>query len=771
MRFIRQHLSRFFFTALTILATTSLVPNLLPSALAMDPSDEQPVLVTLIAEHESLSALNRDAQLSTTLALHFRIAPGWHIYWKNSGDSAIPTNVRWTLSNGWQVGELQWPTPLRFIERGELTTFGYQKETILLAEVQAIAPETYDAGTLDATARVHWLVCKDVCIPGSADLSLSIPLTSSDSSLSPSAKHIAETKALLPRHSIPDVSIKTKLRSTSIAPGAEGELLFFIEGLPKTVDAGTIQLFPGPSDHSTLGAAELALSEDSHVIRTPLTLLAGATLGELTLQGVLAFENQGTLQSLTWEATLPVEKSPHPVSDSSAKAFSDLQFTPLTYRLHRWDTGAVVEQTQLQTIPVSNASPGIFLSLLFAFIGGMILNLMPCVLPIIGIKVMGFLEHRKGEATKSALSFCGGILFSFVILACGVIALRSLGVQLGWGFQFQHPEFVLSLTLIVFVLSLGFFDLYVLNVPGVRHYCSTVDSLKPSHKKHFFDGILATILSTPCTAPFLGTALVVAFTQGPWITLAIHIAIGLGLAFPYFLFATNPKCIALLPKPGDWMHRMRQLMGFFLLATVLWLLFVLLQLTGEGVIWTLVLMLLVVFSLWVLDASAKLSRRGRLTVQLVTICLFLVATLSLVPQILSSTPKGQSEIDSSGPIAWQSYSPEAVQAALASQRPVFIDFTADWCITCKANEFLIIDTTEVSQAIKENNVAAFIADWTDGDEVITRALSSYGARGVPLYVVLSPASPQSPLVLSTIPSKSSLIDAFRQAASMGTSQR
>lgn len=568
------------------------------------------------------------------IGVYLEIEKDWHTYWKDSGEAAIPTKVFWTLPTGWTVGELQWPEPYHFIERGDIHTYGYKDEVLLFADLFAPAIEPNRKENLNFSATVQFLVCNDICVPGEQIVSKEISYS-----------------------------------------------------------------FTEP----------LEASEDFELFERFSRLVPDLELEEI--------------------------KKSAPLIDKR-----EVKKTKKTIKFAKKTT-----------------SVSFLFALISAFFAGMILNLMPCVLPIISIKVMSFLgnaEKTSKDALKSALAFAFGIIFSFMALAAVVISLKSLGGQLGWGFQFQYPEFVIALTIIIFVFALGFFEVYTFNV-NTGTASRKVDALKHPFAKNFFEGILATALATPCTAPFLGTALAFAFTQDTFSLIAIFLSISLGLATPYVYLASHPKVIAKLPTPGEWMNSFKKLMGFFLLATVVWLLFVLNRLTEIGSIYALIVLLIISFAFFINEASKNRSEDFKRVLPMI---LFAIVALSvtyfwseLTEKKSSQTKSPQTEL-----INWQSYDEELVNQATSKKRAVFIDFTADWCITCKANENLIIETVDVASAFNKNNVLAIKADWTAGDEKITEALKRYGGNGVPHYVFIGRDGEVE--VLPTILTKNILIE-------------
>lgn len=757
------------------------------------PATAQPALAgservstKLIFDHLSIEPPADADQPVGRLGIQLTIEPGWHLYWRNSGEAAIPTKIAWKVPEGWRVGEIEWPAPMMFREKGTITTFGYQNQVLLTAPLYA-APVIPSANeTITLRADVSWLVCKDICVPGRATVienfmfSTSLPL-----SPSPEFPQFEAVRPLLPLGlselaSLPTLSrlrVETLLSKSAVLPGSEAEGAFALYNLPEAFRKATaeqLQFFPYLHRGVIAGAGRLVLPADDRadsplVISVPLKIAKQADIGKTELRGILVLngDSLGAAHDTSLELSLPIT-----ITSDAALAIATPGFeaiapkaaprAPLQFRTISKHVDA---QKESGSPKLPAPATGLLFALGFAFLGGMLLNLMPCVLPIISIKIMGFVgsaDQSRRQTVVSALMFAAGVLSTFLILAATVTSLRTLGYSLGWGFQFQHPPFVLALTFVVFLLSLSFFDLYSVALPGLQQANRAASKVRGHYAKHFFDGVLATALSTPCTAPFLGTALAFAFSQSAAVTFAIFLSIGLGLALPYVYLATNPRLIAFLPAPGNWMFRVRQLMGFALLGTVIWLLFVMQRLTEAGALWSLVVMLALYFALWLRTAllEGRSSRARNYVVTAVAgIAVFGIVS-ALYPTLVAK--RGMMPMAENTRIKWIPFSAKLLQEAPARGETLFVDFTASWCITCKVNEYVVIDTDSVGEAIRRYGITPVKADWTTGDEEVTAALRRFGAEGVPLYVVLPPDG--EPIVLSTLPSTAALIDAFMKGS-------
>jgi thiol:disulfide interchange protein len=553
---------------------------------------------------------------------------GWHTYYKDSGDAGMPTKITWSLPDGSKVSDIRWPAPQKFNDAG-IVTYGYTKSTVLFCEVTP--PENIDSKWFTVHALVKWLECKDICIPGEAVLSLSLPIDKS-----------ADTAAT-------PASSSTNSTSTST---------------PESTSAETSSFKP---------------------------------------------------------------------------------------------TGFIYNGLGLTT------------ALLLALVGGFILNFMPCVLPVISIKVVNLVNEAHGEAKamlSNGIAFCLGIILSFEALALAIVAMQAAGQAVGWGFQFQYPQFSIAMAAIILILALSLFGIFYIDLGQAANSSGIAQVAgKGSWVGAFFNGVLATILATPCTAPFLGTAMGFAFAQPYWVIIAIFLAVGLGMSAPYMLLTANPKWVRFIPKPGDWMETFKQSMGFILLFTVLWLLYVLSgQLGIEGVLATLAFLLVIAFSFWLMSRLVNLgsSRVRRYNVYaLMTILIAATYNLLLDPQLKGAAIE---RAHTSGPINWQAFTNESLNQALQNKKTVLVDFTADWCLTCKVNEKTVLDSTPVVNKLKSLQVVTLRADWTNRNPEISALLKKFGRFGVPLYVIFPAGKPNEPIVLPEVITQGIMLDALDKAS-------
>jgi thiol:disulfide interchange protein len=630
----------------------------------------------------------------------YKIEPEWHIYWKYAGDSGIPTEINWHLPPGFQVGPLQWPLPSRDKEPGDLEVFAYSSEVLLYSEVTA--PATLPAGPIPVKADSKWLVCKSSCVPGEANLSLELNSGSAQAAADPTLfqQYAAQVPQALPTNY--QLSISRRAQQVTVAfsgMGSSASLDFYPEPPPEVVVG-----------HGKQSGRTVIFSIDSE--GKPLNQLGGTAVIK---DGAKTEAFQVPAQEL---------------NKSSATAAGD----------------------RVQTLDLAALLQGVG----YALLGGLILNVMPCVLPVISLKIFGFVSKAGGRSDKSfrlALAFAGGILACFGLLAVGVVALRGAGANVGWGFQFQDERFVLIIACIVFAFALNLLGVYEITVSaGATGGLARLASGQ-GYASAFFQGVFATVLATPCTAPFLGTASAFAFAQPPLITFLIFFSVGIGMAAPYLLLAANPKWLTYLPKPGEWMVRVKQVFGFLLLGTVLWLAWIVGQLKGVQEMVVLGALLLIIGiiawikgSFWSPIASARTKW----------------LSAGAIAAVVLLAVAGYSFFTAPSKLAWQKFSQESLDAALDSGHPVFVDFTADWCITCKANERFAIDTATVRNAFAQRKVITLRADWTNGDPVITEILKRHGRAGVPMYLVYPGGKNREPAVLPELISAQNVLDALKQ---------
>jgi len=631
-----------------------------------------------------------------TAGLLLHMVPNWHTYWKFPGDAGIPTEINWKLPEGWKVGEIQWPIPLKLDEPGDIQIYGYHDEVLLMQEITP--PASLSGNTVQLAAEASWLVCEKICIPGSANLKLDLPVASQSGSAN--EEIFSRYRRSLPQN-WPDTKVA---RSTWQREGNELRL---------TIESAALANYPA--------ADFFPLPEPSVVVSHPKTERAG--------DGKIIFR-------------VPIETEDKNVSAlKGIVIFGQNENGP---DRNAWSVAA--PQWTASSVKVSN---GFLQYLLFGFIGGFILNLMPCVLPVISLKIFGFIQHAgqdRRRILRSGLAFVAGIFAWFVGLALLLISLKSAGREITWAFQFTNPYFVVGMSAVVLVFALNLFGVFEISLPQFANRGVLGWTAKEGDAGSFFQGVFATVLATPCTAPFLGTALGFAFTQSGWTILVMFIAIAAGMAFPYFLLAAQPAWLRLLPKPGPWMVRVKQLMGFLLMATLLFLLAVLGAERGvEAIIWTSCFLLALSLACWM--KGAFIIPTASATSRFISIVLVLVLVLGsgyfFIGQKFAVAKTVSAETTAHGD--WQPFTPQLLESEVKQGHAVFVDFTAAWCLTCKFNEAKVLESAAVRDAFQRHGITKIKADWTNADPAITKILKQFGRPGVPMYV-LYPGNNAEPIL-------------------------
>jgi len=696
-----------------------------PHALAQTYQGKQLVRAELLADTKAIVPGK-----PFTVGLLLRMAPGWHTYWKFSGDAGLPTEMKWKLPPGWKIGEIQWPIPLKTIDPGDIETYGYQDEILLMQEITP--PLKLDVSSVQLAAEANWLVCEKICIPGSATLRLDLPVASSSEPAN--ADVFARYRRLVPQN-WPGPNVATASWSRV---GSELRLKISSEMLAKSPP---LDFFPLPEQDTIVGHPAVQSRNNNEIVfRIPLE---SAPKNLSSIAGLVVFAQQ--------------PNGEHRAAWQIARASAAVQ------------TGS---SALLSARPA--AARGIFTFLLFGFLGGMILNLMPCVLPVISLKIFGFIQQAgqsRQKIFRSGIAFTLGIFAWFIALAVLLIALKGAGRDVTWGgFQFTNPYFVLALSVIVLVFALNLFGVFEIWLPQsvTRSLLST--SERKDYLGSFLQGVFATVLATPCTAPFLGTALGFAFTQSAVIILAMFIAIAAGMSTPYLLLSVQPAWLRLVPRPGPWMIHVKQFMGFLLLATLLFLLYILGAQRGlDGAMWASCFLLVVSIACWMKGAFVSPTATGtkRTIVRVLMLMLVLGSGVYLIGDKFQSAKIASA--DSRLPGNWQAFTPERLQAELGQGHTVFVDFTAAWCLTCKFNEANVLEAQDVKDAFQRHGIVKLKADWTNGDPAITKLLRQFGRPGVPLYV-LYPANNEEPIVFPELLTKSMLLDKLETVAGRVASQ-
>jgi thiol:disulfide interchange protein/DsbC/DsbD-like thiol-disulfide interchange protein len=697
------------------LAAAIALPALVPAAGVVQTGQ---VRAELLANAPDGIAPGRTFQLG----LKLEHIPHWHTYWKNAGDSGLPTNFSWNLPAGVRAGDIDWPTPKR-LPIGPLLNFGYDGAVLLPV------PVTVDALAGDALRvrlEADWLVCKIECIPQSGTFELDLPVGK------PIATHAADFERALAARPVAQPGVAGEARVNG------GALVFEVRGLPDALRGRHAAVFPevaGVVDNPA--PVEQDWDGDRWQARWPLSAQRSASPAELPL--VLAFDGGRNLRVVA-DVTTPW---PDGVAAGAAPANAGA------------DAG------------IAPGQPGLLAALLFALLGGVILNLMPCVFPVLSLKVLSLTQHSgdRRERWRSALAYTAGVVLAFLALAGLLIAARAGGEQLGWGFQLQAPGTVAALA--------ALFTLIGLNLAGVFEFGSMLPSGIASLRARdptldsFLTGVLAAAVASPCTAPFMGAALGAALTWPAVQSLAVFAALGLGVAAPYLLASAVPAIGRWLPRPGRWMQTFKVALAFPMFATVIWLTWVLGQQVGiDGAAALLVALLVLALAAWWWGQRPEnpLARvLSSVAIVLVTVSAFVWAAplwRAVAPDLRAAANVGE---------LWQPWSPQRVAELRAAGRKVFVDFTAAWCVTCQYNKRTTLSNPAVLAAFEANKVALLRADWTSRDALIAAELRRLGRSGVPAYVFYEGVN--APRLLSELPSVEEVRSAVSSNGVLSTQER
>jgi thiol:disulfide interchange protein DsbD len=623
------------------------------------------------------------------VGVRLRLKPGWHVYWRNPGDSGEAPTITWHLPPGFSASSIAWPTPVR-IPIAHLVNFGYERETMLLAR---IAPAAELADAVDIAADVTWLVCERECIPGEASLSLSLPVARGGT------LPVDRAQALVFAAARSDLPAPSPWRARmALEPE---RLMLAVDAKPlATATVRAAYFFPNAETLVRHAAPqELTMVHDGlrlRLERSPLSTAAPADAG-----GVLLVEegDGATLQRRAFDlADVVVDEAPAPNQSASPMAV-----------LH---------------------------AAVLALLGGIILNLMPCVFPVLSIKVLGLIEQAgtaRNQVRRHGLAYTAGVLVAFAALGAALIGMRAAGAEVGWGFQLQSRMAVVLFAYLLFAVGLNLSGVFQLgsSLQGLGHRWAQRSGLGGA----FFTGALAAVVATPCTAPFMATALGFAFTQPAPIALIVMLALGLGLALPYLSLTHAPQLIPRLPRPGAWMETLRQMLGFPVYATAAWLIWVLAQQVSPGGLFAaLAGLVLVGLAGWSFNRAQSAGGWGRR----VALGALLAALVGVAVTVVAV------ELDRNGPASaapsatrHEPFTQARLDALIATRRPVFVNLTAAWCITCLINERTALASAAVEAAFAAKGITYLTGDWTRRNPEITRLLAKFGRSGVPLYLLYS----------------------------------
>ena len=661
---------------------------------------------------------------TVTAALRLQMAEGWHIYWRNPGDEVgLKTRVEWTLPPGVKAGAIQWPLPDKTTEK-EFDTLTYSGAVELLVPIQIPAGQAM--GPMTLKAKVRWLECHEECVPGNTTVETQVTVASLDE-VSIHAAEIQSARQRVPR-TVQDVPISaTWEASEGVAPRK-----LVISWKPGSGVSG-FDVFPF---EAVGGVAPVSVKTEwldsvNGFLRIRKTVSAGDSGWPDRLEGVLVPKGS---------AAEPIEFN-----------------VPIV--------GALAGLAAARPEPVSMAE--LLIKLLSAFVGGLILNVMPCVLPVLALKVLGFVQQAKEEPRRVrtlGLVYGAGVLVSFLVLAAVALAVQAAGGTASWSAPFQNPIFRVLITVLITLVALNLFGVFELTLGGSAMQKASDLSSKDGWSGAFFNGVLAAVLATPCTAPFLASALAFAFLQPPLVILLFFVAIGAGLALPFVALCWEPAWLRFLPKPGVWMVRFKVGMGFPMLATAMWLFWFTASRLGEsgtGVLWFGLFLVVLASAAWVWGEFVQRSTRGRGWAMVIAALLLLAGYFGFLERQLDwRTPAGRRVKG----LEWQKWSAAAVEQARREGHPVMVDFTADSCLNCKWNKATAIEIDATRARIKELGVRVFEGDFTDGDPIIADELKKHGRRGVPLVLMYSADLAKAPELLPVVLTPGIVDEALLRAA-------
>ncbi|HUA67051.1 MAG TPA: protein-disulfide reductase DsbD domain-containing protein [Candidatus Saccharimonadales bacterium] len=671
---------------------------------------------------------------------------GWHTYWENPGEAGMATKIEWQLPTGVAAGETQWPLPEK-LPPAEVTTYGYNNEVMLLVPLKLATD--LKPGQLDLKANVSWLECKEECVPGSATVEAALNI-GPETKVSVNAKTIDLWKSKTPQSGS---SLQARAWWEKPANGDKRPLILEWSAPDKSSQS---DFFPSANDNYDIQPATEVLSAKPGEVRLRKTVQKFSGDWPEEISGVIVMDigiqRQGFDVKMSVGDKIPAGETPSAPSESN--------------------TGVSAASLNSSATQAAGTAP-LPLMLLYAFIGGLILNIMPCVLPVIALKILGFINHAQHEPRRVralGLIYAAGVLVSFLVLAAVVIGVKAAGHHAGWGMQFGSPVFIVVLTTLIVLVALNLFGVFEVTLGGRTLSAAGQLAARQGAPGAFFNGLLAAALATPCTAPFLAPALGFAFAQSASLILLIFLFVGLGLAAPYVVLSWNPVWLKFLPKPGAWMEKFKIAMGFPMLATAIWLFNLAYDYYGKNVLWLGVFLVAVAFAAWIFGEFVQRGRAGK-SIALVIVLILLIGSYAYAledqlhwrtPTIVASGTGSLSE--SQGGIDWQPWSPQAVATARSEGRPVLVDFTADWCLTCQVNKKIAIEVSSVQQKLKEINAVALVGDYTHFPDNITAELNRYGRAGVPLVLVYPKGIDAQPIVLPEVLTPGIVLNALDRAA-------
>ncbi|MEK0445744.1 MAG: hypothetical protein RLZZ399_1065 [Verrucomicrobiota bacterium] len=716
-----------------ILAFLAVSPASLPAQSnffsATLPQTEQNCVPSLLADTTAIAPGK-----PFTIAVRFQLAKGWHLYWQFPGDSGAAPSVRWELPPGFEAGPARWPLPRALTSAGELVTHVYEEELVLPFEIRP--PAQLPAGPIVLKASLKWFVCSETCLPGKADVSLELP---AGEPAPAHAEDFSKWLALLPLQTDAPFQV-----SWTRLPDA---LQIAVRGIPEGEE---LQIFPIPPAGMTPDHPRVVEPTKPGEMNFKIPVTEADPDGARWRALFVLRSQDGKRRGWELDARPPTEK---------AAVSSTPQGTPPSPNSGARSTPSSGNGGGPPPTPTPPPPGGLASVLWGAFLGGLLLNLMPCVLPVIALKIFGFTQQAGQDprkVLKLGIAFTAGVFAFFLGLAAAVIGLKAAGSGLNWGFQFQNPWILVGLISAVFVFGLNLLGVFEITLSSGANARLSQLSGQQGYAGAFAHGLFTTLLGTSCTAPYLGVTLGFAVSQPAPRVVLIFVTIAAGMSLPYLILTTNTSLLRYLPKPGLWMERLKQGMGFLMLGVAVWLLGVLGQSRGTSVMGGACAYLLALgVACWLLGilSSRKIALALALMLGTTGYRLFLHEPMSHPARSTAAAVEG-----------WIPFSPEKLAEERAAGRPVFVDFTAEWCLNCKVNERLTLSKPEVLQAFRERGVTLMVADWTNADPAITAELNRFGRVGVPFYL-LYPGGKADPVVFPELLSPSIVLEALQRLPS------
>lgn len=720
---------------------------------------KSPLSATLITD--AVAVTPKD---TLRIGLYVQMDPGWHIYWQQPGAAGIATQLQWQLQNA-TAGEVYWPAPSVFRENDDLVTYGYATETLLWSNVSVLDG---NATSVQIKAKLSYLACNIICSPGQLEIEANLPIgqvtrpaeTQSIALFERFAKTIPQAAQTQGWHAqlTTDVAqvhtgqtFNAKLTLTCIKPEgcqhAHWRREPFVPDAMPELDLHVIGARMH-ADHGTVGQLHFHAQLHDALPTTPAA--------RPQLLGIVYLEDAtGPWVPLQIALDFPIQ-----IEATSPNVMPTLKQASVHFET------APQELARAPHNPVATADFWQGLTYLFlAYLGGLILNLMPCVLPVLGLKLLSLTQMQSQHTSNPqrlghSAAYLTGVVATLWGLASVVLLLRYMGQAVGWGFQFQQPSFVMAVALIVFVFAMNCFGVFEINIHSSK-LITTADT-RIGIQRSFLDGFLAVVLATPCSAPFLGTAMAFALQANALWIYTLFLVMGVGLATPYLVLAWLARPMRFLPRAGAWMLILKHLMGFVLLITTVWLCWILGRMGGVDTMGTMLLVfLLCALGLYLFGYFTRwMPQHSLLGLLLVLVFFGLLGRWALQQSMLAHADNTSESLQLSSGHSWEPYTPEAVTQALAQKRPVFVDFTADWCLTCQYNEQHVLRAKNIVQAFQAHNVRLLRADWTQRDEKIRQTLARFGRAGVPMYLLFRPDAPNTPQLLPEILNAARLEDAL-----------